>query len=74
MHHVHFMINHFPPISKKLIWKKSINWKVYKDNMRSNSKVNFLKGWTIDTDWIPKYAEFHGKFTEHIDSKYNLKI
>ena len=23
----------------------------------------------IGTDWIPKYAEFHGKCTEHIDSK-----
>ena len=31
--------------------------------------TKFLKGFTIEVDKIPKYAEFNGKFTEHIDNK-----
>jgi len=31
--------------------------------------TSFLKGCTIEVDKIPKYSDFNGKFTEHIDSK-----
>ena len=31
--------------------------------------TKFLKGFTIEVDKIPKYSEFNGKFTEHIDDK-----